>query len=888
YSPLLVFDFLCDEQDGVRPFGLHARTCATTLALSATPLKFTHLQRKQTKMADQDDFQTPLFAHESFGEYKTVVGHTAGTPRDASCYDAGGDADKDDPTLEMFPSDRSSVFEALRKIRSAYDQHHPHSPRAMASSGEVAIESSSSPRSRLLSPTKGGEGRGESDGPIRRSASLGPIAEEPRCNESPARSGKVGKKEVVAARPTDDRMKSIKQKNQSCFSTRILATMAPTAACLRCSFALGCYPTWPRVVVQTPLRQARCLSRQARPSRMVLAEKVHRSPASPRLDRQKRILKDSVQGPFAGMNRKHADFLPPRDAAPLQRRVGASTTRSSTERTPPPSSSRMPEESSRSAARGSNRTVDRTAESAVERTMSSSSSQRMMTGRLRRDNRPPPQDDRKALNMQRALATVPYGLRMAIKDRMLRFDSFEQFDLLPIIKTAVRDELFRDMIDICPTPVQRLAIPALLGQPSPDLPKRPNQKMQSFLLAAETGSGKTLAYLLPVIDALKLDEGQDQDILAYKQRAKAMAAAAAANAKLKPLDEPHPTMARPRVVVLVPTAELAEQVMRVCKLLSHVVKFKTEMLSSDLKPQVIQRNLYGPKGLDVVISTPHLLSSIADSDPNILARVSHLIVDEADSLLDRSFSPVTTSIMQRAMPSLKQLVCCSATIPRKLNDYLAAQYPNMTRITTPNLHAIPRRVVLGVIDVSKDPYRNNRDLACADVIYSIGKDASLQERTSKGKLDVRRVLVFVNERAKTEEVAQYLRSQGIDAEALHRDAVDKRQGDALQTFTSDEPLHVPAPATPGRRRSLDNVKVMVATDIASRGIDTLPVRHVILYDVPHSTIDFIHRLGRAGRMGRRGREEVYVHGTGAHIKEARTYIGGDFVPCLFSFTIPAT
>ncbi|RDA84521.1 hypothetical protein CP532_1509 [Ophiocordyceps camponoti-leonardi (nom. inval.)] len=634
--------------------------------------------------------------------------------------------------------------------------------------------------------------------------------------------------------------------------------MASTAACFRCSAASGCYPKWSRGVVQSPLGQARRLSRQARPSRMVLADKVHRSPASPRQDRQKRIMKDSVQGPFAGMNRKHANFLPPRDA-PVQRRVGASTTRRSTERTSP--SSRMSEESSRTApstdrrSSSSSRTVDRTAESAVERNVSS----QRTTGRLRRDNRPPPQDDRKALNMQRALATVPYGLRMAIKDRMLKFDSFDQFDLLPIIKTAVKDELFRDMIDICPTPVQRLAIPALLGQPNPDLPKRPSQKMQSFLLAAETGSGKTLAYLLPAIDALKLDEGQDEDILAYKQRAKAMAAAAAANPKLKPLDEPHPTMARPRVVVLVPTAELAEQVMRVCKLLSHVVKFKTEMLSSDLKPQVIQRNLYGPKGLDVVISTPHLLSSIADSDPNILARVSHLIVDEADSLLDRSFSPVTTSIMQRAMPSLKQLVCCSATIPRKLNDYLAGQYPNMVRITTPNLHAIPRRVVLGVIDVSKDPYRHNRDLACADVIYSIGKDASLQERTSKGQLDVRRVLVFVNERGKTEEVAQYLRSQGIDAEALHRDAVDKRQGDALHSFTSDEPLHVPAPTAPGRkRRSMDNVKVMVATDIASRGIDTLPVRHVILYDVPHSTIDFIHRLGRAGRMGRRGRGIVLV------------------------------
>ncbi|PHH69894.1 hypothetical protein CDD80_6387 [Ophiocordyceps camponoti-rufipedis] len=457
--------------------------------------------------------------------------------------------------------------------------------------------------------------------------------------------------------------------------------------------------------------------------------------------------------------------------------------------------------------------------------------------------------------MQRALATVPYGLRMAIKERMLKFESFDQFDLIPSLKTAINDELFRDLVDISPTPVQRLAIPALLGQPSPDLPKRRSDKMQSFLLAAETGSGKTLAYLLPAIDALKLDEAQDEYIIAYKERVKV--AAQDTKAK-KPFDEPHPTMARPRVVVLVPTAELAEQVMRVSKSLSHVVKFKTEMLSSDLKPQVIQRNLYGPKGLDVIISTPHLLASIVESDPNILARVSHLIVDEADSLLDRSFAPETTTIMQRAMPSLKQLVCCSATIPRKLNNYLATQYPNMVRITTPNLHAIPRRVLLGVIDISKDPYRNNRDLACADAIHSIGKATALHERPAKGEIDVTRILVFVNERGKTEELASYLRSNGIDAEALHRDATEKRQSDTLKTFTTNEPLRVPAPAVQGSRRSMANVKVLVATDIASRGIDTLPVRHVILYDVPHTTIDFIHRLGRAGRMGKRGRGIVLV------------------------------
>lgn len=542
---------------------------------------------------------------------------------------------------------------------------------------------------------------------------------------------------------------------------------------------------------------------QARPSRMVLSDHVHQSPA-PSNDRRPR--REAVAGPFAGMNKTVANV------DPLRR------TRS--------------RDAESKDGEGGGRRDDR---------------------RGRTDDRRGQTDERKALKMQRSLATVSYGRRSNLKDRMLQYESFDQFDLLPALKTALYDDAFKGMVDIKPTPVQRLAIPALLGQSGPDQRKKPTDAHESYLLAAETGSGKTLAYLLPAIDALKATEAQDPEIQAFKERALVEKERQEVSGfKGKPFDEPHPTMARPKVVILVPTAELAQQVMRVAKRLSHAVKFRTEMLSSDLRPQQIQRNVYSLGGLDVVISTPHLLASIADSDPNILSRVNHLIVDEADSLFDRSFAPVTTSIIERAMPSLKQFVCCSATIPRKLNNYLATNYPKMVRITTPNLHAIPRRVQLGVIDVSREPYRNNKDLACADAIYSIGREAAKHEGTIKDEIDVRRIMVFVNEREKTEEVAGYLRSKGIDAQALHRDTPEKRHGEILETFTSAQALTIPTPAKTARR-SLPNVKVLVVTDLASRGIDTLAVRFVVLYDVPHTTIDFIHRLGRAGRMGRRGR-----------------------------------
>ncbi|KAL7789253.1 P-loop containing nucleoside triphosphate hydrolase protein [Trichoderma afarasin] len=725
-----------------------------------------------------EELKTPLFAHECFGAYEFVddaLDHDAlddsklrqdSKPK-LTEYDVD-DVDMNDPTIEQFPSDKTSIFSTLRKIQSSLSE-------------DQAIVDDQQPSPRL----DGRRSSVDSDDSLLSAGSLSP----------------------VTARKRENRMSTSSGRNRSLVSLGSIAEEPKTPGPEDASHPMATSSylkkgTGLQASVQLCSDQRSFYQRaKDKPSRMVLADQVHRAP---RLSRdERRPQRERVAGPFAGMNRRVANFDPTR--ASTRARSGD---RKSTQ-----------EEGSR-----------------------------------RR-----PQDDRKALKMQRALASVSYNKRTSLKEKMQSYESFDQFDLLPALKTAVVDEVFAGLVDIRPTPVQRLAIPALLGQREPGEKRVGHEGQSSFLLAAETGSGKTLAYLLPAIDALKAAEAEDTEIQAYKERAEVeRERQKAADFKGKPFEEPHPTMARPKVIVLVPTAELAHQVGLVAKKLSHVTKFKTEILSSNLKPQQIQRNLYGPKGVDLVISTPHLLASIADSDPNILSRVSHLIIDEADSLFDRSFSSVTSSIVERSSPSMKQLICCSATIPRKLNNYLATNYPKMIRITTPNLHAIPRRVQLGVIDVSKDPYRNNKDLACADVIYTIGREASQHENLAKDEIDVRRVMVFVNEREKTEQVAEYLRSKGIDAQALHRDTPEKRHGEILETFTTAEPLRIIASPNPSRHRSLTNVKALVVTDLASRGIDTLAVRHVILYDVPHTTIDFIHRLGRAGRMGRRGRGIVLV------------------------------
>lgn len=583
--------------------------------------------------------------------------------------------------------------------------------------------------------------------------------------------------------------------------------------CLLCSFR----------VAQKPASQ-KCLSRAlsmrsrlpSRPNRMSLAGagKVSSSPTEDGPARRKQ------DGPFGGMNMREAKIrgIPERPSAAQERR----------------------------------------------------------TSRLDRGDK----DDKKsrgfhALKMQSTLAPISYGRRTSIKDRIKQVESFEQFALLDNVKEAIYKQALPEIEGHVPTPVQRIAVPALLGDQKK---KGKMSESEQYLIAAETGSGKTLSYLIPTINAIKLAEAKDAEVEAYEKELQ--------EEKLRqnnltlvspPLSNmPHPTTGRPRAIILVPTSELVTQVGTLVKAFSHTVKFKAAMISSNYSGKVIRNRLFSPSGIDILVSTPHLLSSIADSDPNILSRVTHLIVDEADSLLDRGFSPLTSAIIDRATPSLKQLILCSATIPRSLDSFLRKRFPSINRLVTPNLHAIPRRVQLGVVDVERDPYRNNKNLACADTIWSIGKAAADHEGSVKGVMDVKRILVFVNEREKTQEVADYLKSKGVDAIALSRDTPEERQSEMLASFTSPAKLSMektdhpgslsdnqpnylpPGKVAPPVKRQLPNTKVLVTTDLGSRGIDTVAVRHVILYDVPHSTIDFIHRLGRTGRMGRRGRGIVLV------------------------------
>lgn len=500
----------------------------------------------------------------------------------------------------------------------------------------------------------------------------------------------------------------------------------------------------------------------------------------------------------------------------------------------------------------------------------------------------------KALKMQTTLSPLSYGLRNVIKERIASIMNFDQFNLLPSVQDSILTQALPDLVDVTPTPIQSVAIPALLfDDGKKNMKKKKSSEFQynydQFLLAAETGSGKTLAYLVPIIDNIKRTEMaekiEEEQQLAEKAKENEKKAKERTNELESPeLSENLTTSAgRPRAIILLPTSELVAQVGAKVKAFSHTVKFRSGHIASSDTPRKIRSVVFNPSGIDILVSTPHLLASIAKTDPYVLSRVQHIVVDEADSLLDRSFGSITTEIIDKAAGSLKQLVLCSATIPRSLDTFLRKRYPDVRRLATPNLHAIPRRVQLGVVDIDKEPFHGNRSLACADIIWSIAKSGeteSMGEYNPFMEKEVRKIIVFVNEREEAEEVAQFLQKKGIDAIPFSRDS-SKRSQEIVDEFTTprrpptteeimeiQKMRRIQKSSLPfvlseeeqamGVMKRLPNTKVMVTTDLGSRGIDTLPVRTVILYHVPHTTIDFIHRLGRVGRMGKRGRGIVLV------------------------------
>jgi ATP-dependent RNA helicase RhlE len=274
------------------------------------------------------------------------------------------------------------------------------------------------------------------------------------------------------------------------------------------------------------------------------------------------------------------------------------------------------------------------------------------------------------------------------------------------------------------------------------------------------------------------------------------------------------TPLRVRTLILVPTRELAAQVgeatQRFAGYLRQPLKVITVFGGVSVNPQMMA--LRG--GADIVIATPGRLLDLVDQNALRLADATTLVLDEADRLLDLGFADELASILER-LPWRRQTLLFSATFP-------------------PAVRALAERLL-------RDPIRIDVPATAAtkpDILQrSIHVDTARRTQLLRHLIEQHgwtRTLVFVATKYSTGHVAEKLRRAGIPAAALSGDLSQGARTKALADFKAAR------------------VKVLIATDVAARGIDIAQLAAVVNYDLPRSTTDYVHRIGRTGRAGNSG------------------------------------
>ncbi|KAH8549601.1 P-loop containing nucleoside triphosphate hydrolase protein [Umbelopsis sp. PMI_123] len=394
-------------------------------------------------------------------------------------------------------------------------------------------------------------------------------------------------------------------------------------------------------------------------------------------------------------------------------------------------------------------------------------------------------------------STKPAVESVSELSQRLASTSFDDLGIHPQVLNSALSGPLKDTEDPQPTEIQALAIPKILQASS----------FRQFLCAAETGSGKTLAYLLPTMHELKIQEEK--------------------NPLIRRLDHP-------RAIVLVPTRELVTQVLKTCKSLSHVAKLRAEQLTSRVSRTKLVNSL-ASSPIDILVTTPTSLLSHVQDGTLSMADVTHLIIDEADTLFDSGWGDECKQVLDTLKKIAEhrnldqKVIIVSATLPRSVSTLLDHIFPKLVKITTPSLHKSLPNLKQSFVDLTR--YNGNRQLGLLEVLKKNIKDD--------------KTLIFCNTKKSVELTHRFLQSKGIETLALYKDAPMSRE-EALRHFSQ--------PATGIEDEDMDaRNNMLISTDIASRGVDTTFVNHVILYDFPSSVIDYLHRVGRTARAGRNGK-----------------------------------
>ncbi len=271
----------------------------------------------------------------------------------------------------------------------------------------------------------------------------------------------------------------------------------------------------------------------------------------------------------------------------------------------------------------------------------------------------------------------------------------------------------------------------------------------------------------------------------------------------------------PRALVIAPTRELADQVASSFEKYAKGTKLSWALLIGGVSFGDQEKKL--DRGVDVLIATPGRLLDHFERGKLLMTGVQFLVVDEADRMLDMGFIPDIERIFKMTPPK-KQTLFFSATMP-----------PEITRLTKQFLKDPVR------IEVAKPATTNaNITQLLVKVPTSDPKAKRLALRALIEKAQIETGIVFCNRKTEVDIVAKSLRTHGFDAAAIHGDLDQSQRMKTLAAFRDG------------------SLKILVASDVAARGLDIPAVSHVFNYDVPHHADDYVHRIGRTGRAGRSG------------------------------------
>ncbi|XP_076440930.1 ATP-dependent RNA helicase DDX4-like [Babylonia areolata] len=316
---------------------------------------------------------------------------------------------------------------------------------------------------------------------------------------------------------------------------------------------------------------------------------------------------------------------------------------------------------------------------------------------------------------------------------------------------------------------------------------------------AQTGSGKTAAFLLPVLTAMVTRGLESSEYSQQKE---------------------------PQAVVVAPTRELASQIY------VEALKFSN---GTSVEPAVVyggtdkryQRSRI-MKGANLVVGTPGRLLDFIGENTISLEKVQYLILDEADRMLDLGFEPDIRKLVDTmGMPpkSQRQTLMFSATFKEEIQR-LASDFLNNYLFIT-----------VGIVGG-----------ACSDVTQTFLEVNQLQKREHLceilNEMGTQRVLVFVGQKRNADFLASYLSQSGYPTTSIHGDRLQREREEALRAFKKG------------------NSSVLIATNVAARGLDIPDVAHVINYDMPSDIDEYVHRIGRTGRCGNLGKAtSFYNHQT---------------------------